>query len=144
MKIGSILENQTLEKRIAVTPEIVKKYFSLGFEIFLSKDYGSHLGINDKEYEVEGANIFSAEDVISNSNAILQMNILKDENLKVGDNRIVAQKEAIIKLAAHYIMKEKNKKGLPINDVSRFHLGNGAKLLQENDSTNNFEYNLES
>ena len=54
------------------------------------------------------------------------LSFLKDENLKVGDNRIVAQKEAIIKLAAHYIMKEKNKKGLPINDVSRFHLGNGA------------------
>ena len=54
------------------------------------------------------------------------LSFLKDENLKVGDNRIVVQKEAIIKLAAHYIMKEKNKKGLPINDVSRFHLGNGA------------------
>ena len=54
------------------------------------------------------------------------LSFLKDENLKVGDNRIVAQKEAITKLAAHYIMKEKNKKGLPINDVSRFHLGNGA------------------
>ena len=38
------------------------------------------------------------------------LSFLKDENLKVGDNRIVAQKEAIIKLAAHYIMKEKNKK----------------------------------
>ena len=49
MKVGSILENQSLEKRIAVTPEIVKKYL-LGFEILLSKDYGLHLGINDKEY----------------------------------------------------------------------------------------------
>ena len=26
MKIGSILENKNLEKRIAITPEIVKKY----------------------------------------------------------------------------------------------------------------------
>ena len=33
MRIGSILENQEIEKRIAITPEIVKKYF-LGFEIF--------------------------------------------------------------------------------------------------------------
>ena len=60
------------------------------------------------------------------ASGIENLSFLKDENLKVGDNRIVAQKEAIIKLAAHYIMKEKNKKGLPINDVSRFHLGNGA------------------
>ena len=26
MKIGSIIENQTTEKRISITPEIVKKY----------------------------------------------------------------------------------------------------------------------
>ena len=32
MRIGSILENQNIEKRIAITPEIVKKYISLGFE----------------------------------------------------------------------------------------------------------------
>ena len=57
MKVGSILENQSLEKRIAVTPEIVKKYLSLGFEILLSKDYGLHLGINDKEYLDLGAKI---------------------------------------------------------------------------------------
>ena len=48
MKIGSILENHNLEKRIAITPDIVKKYISLGFDIFLSKNYGLHLGISDK------------------------------------------------------------------------------------------------
>ena len=41
MKIGSILENQQNEKRIAITPEIVKKYISLGFEVCLSENYGS-------------------------------------------------------------------------------------------------------
>ena len=55
MRVGSILENQDLEKRIAVTPEIVKKYISLGFEIFLCKNYGLHLGINDKNYLDLGA-----------------------------------------------------------------------------------------
>ena len=34
MKIGSILENQKTEKRISITPEIAKKYTSLGFEIY--------------------------------------------------------------------------------------------------------------
>ena len=50
MRIGSVLENQKFEKRIAITPDIVKKYISCGFQIFLSENYGSHLGINDKEY----------------------------------------------------------------------------------------------
>ena len=51
---------------------------------------------------------------------------LKSQDLKIGDNRIIENKEAIIKLVVHYIVNEKNQKGLPINDVSRFHLGNGA------------------
>ena len=37
MKIASILENQNIEKRIAITPEIAKKYISLGFEVSLSE-----------------------------------------------------------------------------------------------------------
>ena len=53
MKIGSIIENQTTEKRISITPEIVKKYHSLGFEIFLEENYASHLGISDSVYELQ-------------------------------------------------------------------------------------------
>ena len=48
MRIASISENQNLEKRIAITPEIAKKYISLGFEVLLSEGYGSHLGIKDE------------------------------------------------------------------------------------------------
>ena len=54
------------------------------------------------------------------------VSFLKSSSLKVGDGRIVSNKNAIIKLVAHYLMNEKNKKDLPINDVCRFHLGNGA------------------
>ncbi len=36
MKIGSTLENLKIEKRIAITPEIAKKYISLGFDVQLS------------------------------------------------------------------------------------------------------------
>ena len=82
MIVGSILENQNLEKRIAVTPEIVKKYISLGLEISLSKNYGLHLGINDKEYLDLGAKISNDEnEILSNSNLIIQLGMLSDENL---------------------------------------------------------------
>ena len=81
MIIGSVSENINLEKRVAITPDIIKKYKSLGFEIYLTKDYASHIGIKDEEYETEGANIKSIDEVLSNANAILQMNILNDESL---------------------------------------------------------------
>ena len=57
---------------------------------------------------------------------IENISFLKSSDLKVGDSRIVANKVAITKLVAHYLMNEKNHKQLPINDVCRFHLGNGA------------------
>ena len=81
MIIGSVSENINFEKRVAITPDIIKKYKSLGFEIYLTKDYASHIGIKDEDYETEGANIKSIDEVLSNSNAILQMNILNDESL---------------------------------------------------------------
>ena len=82
MIIGSTSENKKIEKRISITPEIVKKYKSLGLEIHLSKNYASHLGINDNDFENEGAKIFDTDDeVISSSNLILQMNMPVEENL---------------------------------------------------------------
>ena len=82
MIIGSISENKNNEKRVAVTPEVVKKYKSLGLGVHLSRGYAVHIGITDEEYEIEGAVFFNSdEEIISNSDAILQLDILSDENL---------------------------------------------------------------
>ena len=54
MRIASILENQNIEKRIAITPEIAKKYIALGFQITLVEKYGEHLGLKDSDYKELG------------------------------------------------------------------------------------------
>ncbi len=54
------------------------------------------------------------------------ISFLKSPDLKIGDTRIISNKDAILKLVAHYLVNEKNHKQLPVNDVTRFHLGNGA------------------
>ena len=80
MRIGSILENQQIEKRIAITPEIVKKYISLGFEINLSENYGSHLGIKDDEYVKMGASLNKDDkEILNSSDIILQLGMLSEE-----------------------------------------------------------------
>ena len=61
MRIVSISENQKIEKRIAITPDIAKKYIALGFEVSLSESYGNHLGINDDAYAQLGVKIFKNE-----------------------------------------------------------------------------------
>ena len=62
MIIGSISENLEYEKRVAITPEILKKYKSLGIEICLCKDYATHIGINDDDFISEGASILDSKD----------------------------------------------------------------------------------
>ena len=91
MIIGSILENKNIEKRVAITPDIIKKYLSLGLKVHLCENYASHLGIADDEYEAEGAKIFKDENkILSNANAILQLNILSQQNLnKLQKNQIL-------------------------------------------------------
>ena len=80
MKIVSILENQKIEKRIAISPEIAKKYISLGLEVVLSENYGSHLGIKDEEYKVLGVSISKDEkEIISNADIIVQLGLLSDD-----------------------------------------------------------------
>ena len=54
MIVGSASENIEIEKRIAITPEVVKKYNSLGIKINITKNYAKHLGISDEEFKKEG------------------------------------------------------------------------------------------
>ncbi len=93
MIIGSILENHEIEKRISITPDIVKKYLSLGFEILLSENYGRHIGINDDEYLKLGVKISKDNQEILNSSDILvqlgmltdnQSSILKENQILIG------------------------------------------------------------
>ena len=61
MRIVSILENQNIEKRIAITPEIAKKYIALGFEISIVEKYGEHLGFKDSDYKELGVEVSNNE-----------------------------------------------------------------------------------
>ncbi len=80
MKIGSVLENKEIEKRIAITPEIAKKYIAQNFEVALSENYGDHLGITDKEFTDLGVKIYKDEkEVLNNCDLIIQLGLLSDE-----------------------------------------------------------------
>ena len=82
MRIVSILENQNIEKRIAITPEIAKKYIALGFEVLLSESYGDHLGIKDEDYKELGVKTSKDDNEILNSaDLIIQLGLLSDEKI---------------------------------------------------------------
>ena len=117
MIVGSILENTSLEKRVAITPDTVKKYKSLGIDINLSKNYASHLGISDKVYQEEGATMFNTDrEVIENSSAILQMSLISDENLNF------LKKDQILIGVLNPYLNEKKLKEISSNNIKCFSL----------------------
>ena len=106
MRIGSILENRQIEKRVAITPEIVKKYISLGFKINLSENYGSHLGIKDDEYVKMGANLNKDDkEILNSSDIILQLGMLSEEK-----SSLLKEKQILIGVLDPYNNKEKLEK----------------------------------
>ena len=76
MKLGSIVENLDSEKRVAITPEIAKKFIDNGFEVNLQKNYAKHLGFDDKDYEALNVKIFNDEkSVLKNTEILVQLNL---------------------------------------------------------------------
>ena len=117
MKLGSIKENIQLEKRVSITPDIIKKYKSLGLEVNLCKDYAIHLGINDEQYVAEGANILKSEDeILESSNAILQMSLPNDEKL----NKL--KKDQILIGVLNPYLNEKKLKEISSKNINCFSL----------------------
>ena len=87
MKIGSINEDLSFEKRISITPEIAKKYTNLGLEIFINQDYAEHLGIGDQVYINEGVKILKEKkEVIQNVDLSLLVNFPKSEDIELFKN----------------------------------------------------------
>ena len=65
-----------LEKRVAITPEIAKKFIDNGFDVNLQKNYAKHLGFDDKDYEAVNVKIFDDEkSVLENSEILAQLNL---------------------------------------------------------------------
>ena len=82
MKIVSIKEDLKIEKRIAITPEIAKKYISLDFEVTLQENYGYHLGFSDEDYKSLGVRISNDEkEIINEADIIVQLGLPSDNKI---------------------------------------------------------------
>ena len=103
MNICSISEDKKIEKRISITPEIVKKYINLGLKVNLPKNYGLHLGFSDNDFKGAGAIIINDEkEIIINSDIIVQLGLLSDDQLS-----LLKENQTIIGVLDPY--KNKNK-----------------------------------
>ncbi len=92
MIVGSIKEN-TIEKRVSLTPDSAKNIIGLGLKLYVEKGYALHLGIDDSEYTSVGVEIKeSSKEVLNSSDLIMKVNcpsedeieILKDNTILIG------------------------------------------------------------
>ncbi|WP_440647343.1 Re/Si-specific NAD(P)(+) transhydrogenase subunit alpha [Candidatus Pelagibacter sp. HIMB1521] len=116
MNLASISENHNIEKRVAITPEIAKKYISLGFNLTLKNSYGNHLGFNDEDYKNLGVNFSDNEhEIIKNSEIVIQLGLPDDEKLS-----LFREKQTLIGSLNAFLNKEKldNLKSKKINCFS--------------------------
>ena len=111
MKIVSLAENKVIEKRVSITPEIAKKYISIGFEVFLPKNYALHLGFDDEKFKSQGVKIFENEkDIIEKSDIIVQLSLPQDNilsNLKNSQNLIGVLNPYVNKVKLENLSKNK-------------------------------------
>ena len=102
MRIVSTSEDKSIEKRIAITPEIAKKYLDIGFEVYLSKNYGDHLSFFDNEYKKLGVKILEDEKIIDFADLIVQLGLPSENNIS-----LMREDQTIIGAFNPYFNKEK-------------------------------------
>ena len=103
MRIASILENQQIEKRIAITPDIAKKYIALGFDVSIVENYGEHLGFKDNQYKELGVRISKdTNEVISGADVVVQLGLPSDDIIS-----LIKENQTLIGILSPYNNKEK-------------------------------------
>ena len=103
MRIASILENQKIEKRIAITPDIAKKYIALGFDVSIAENYGEHLGFKNNQYKELGVKISNdIKEVIDGADLIVQLGLPSDDIIP-----LIKENQTLIGILNPYNNKEK-------------------------------------
>ena len=81
MILGSVIDSDINEKRIAVSLDTVKKYISNGFAVQLEKDFGKNSNITDSELQKLGAKISTKEEIYKTSDIIIKINCPSDSEI---------------------------------------------------------------
>ena len=126
MIVGSIKEDLALEKRVSLTPETAKNILGLGLNVYIEKNFASHLGIDDNEYRKIGVEIKSSTEVLGSSDLIIkvncpsenEINLIRENSLLIGIfnplknknqiNKIIKRKINVFSLELCHVLLELN------------------------------------
>ncbi len=83
MKIGILNEVKKGERRVAITPSIVKMLLDKGFECFVEKDAGEAAQFKNSDYKKAGATIGKQNEVFESADIIVKINPLKKDEINL-------------------------------------------------------------
>ena len=81
MKIGVIKETRPGEKRVALTPAVVKDFISDGNEVLVETNAGLNSHFTDEDYKNAGASILDKKDVFNQADVIVKVNPPSDDDV---------------------------------------------------------------
>ena len=120
MKIAIVKETEDLEKRVAGTPETVKKLISLGFSVDVEEDAGLNSFFSNDLYKIAGANIVSdTNTIVSSADIVLKVNNVHKDGKGADNIKYYKNKTKIIGSLKPLQNKEKIK-DLANNNIDAF------------------------
>ena len=120
MKIAIVKETEDLEKRVAGTPETVKKLISLGFSVDVEENAGINSFFSNALYKTAGANIVSdTNTIISSADIVLKVNNVHKDGKGADNIKYYKNKTKIIGSLKPLQNKEKIK-DLANNNIDAF------------------------
>jgi proton-translocating NAD(P)+ transhydrogenase subunit alpha len=81
MKIGILKEVKKGEKRVSVTPSIVKLLLEKGFDCLVEKDAGLAAKFKNSHYKEAGAKILSKKEIFENSEVLIKINPFNNDEI---------------------------------------------------------------
>ncbi len=81
MKIGTIKETRTGERRVALTPTVVRELAGKGFQVLVETGAGLNAHFTDDQYREAGATVASKKEVFEQADVIVKINPPSDEDL---------------------------------------------------------------
>ena len=86
MQIGIVKEIIHNDTRVAISPDIAKKFIKLGYELFIEVDAGENANFSNQDYKDAGVSVVSLDEVYQKSNIFIKIHAPSEDELsKISD-----------------------------------------------------------
>jgi NAD(P) transhydrogenase subunit alpha len=117
MKLVILNETNSIEKRVAITPDLLDKFIKKGFSVFVEKGAGDASGFTDKVFKENGAKIEEdSKQLLENADVLLRVTPLTTKEAKN------LKKKCIVVGALKHLSNQEQIEDFVANKITSFDL----------------------